>query len=225
MPFVRCETGLIYFAHVPKCGGTAVEQYLRGRFGKLALQDGKFLMRPPRQRWSKSSPQHITVADLEHLIPLEFFAMSFAVVRHPVDRLVSLFRYQRDIVRRIAPDTGFTPWLAALPEQFADKPYALDNHPRPMNDFVPRDARIFRLEDGLEPVSTWLDTLPGGRRAHQPIIERNSYAQKLAQKGHTPGPKVAPTPADHARIAEIYGMDFERFGYEPTQSAGGEGTP
>ena len=214
MPFVRSPSGLIYFAHVPKCGGTSVERYLRGRFGKLALHDGRFLMRPPEARWSKSSRQHLTITDLEQLIPVGFFDLSFAVVRHPVDRLVSLFRYQRDIVGRIAPGVAFSRWLDLLPQRLAEKPYYLDNHPRPICDFVPEGARIFRLEDGLAPVAEWLDALPGGRCPRLPMGAQNSYADKLKESGGAPGPKVVVSDTDRARIAEIYGMDFDRFGYE-----------
>jgi hypothetical protein len=38
---IRTGRGLYYFAHVPKCAGTAVEDYLGRRFGgrNLALLD------------------------------------------------------------------------------------------------------------------------------------------------------------------------------------------
>lgn len=186
-----------------------------GRFGKLALHDGRFLRRPPEARWSKSSPQHIPVADLEQLIPLEFFAISFAVVRHPVDRMVSLFRYQRDIVRRIGQEVTFSRWLERLPDRLEEKPYYLDNHPRPMSDFVPEGARVFHLEEGLDKVADWLDALPGGRQPRLPMGTRNNYAAKLAEKGHQPGPAVEVTAPDRARIAGICAVDFERFGYDP----------
>lgn len=214
MPFFRCRLGAVYFAHVPKCGGTSVERYLQSRWGRLAFKDGRFLLRPESARWSKSSPQHITVADLEQLFPPGFFALSFAVVRHPVARAISLYRYQRDIVRTLPQDLAFTPWLDGLATQLREAPYALDNHPRPMSEFIPEEARIFRLEDGLQPVADWLDELPARRPAPEPIGRNNSYDEKLARSGGTPGPKVAPTDADRARIAEIYAVDFERFGYE-----------
>ena len=215
MPFVRAQPGLIYFAHVPKCGGTSVEHYLRGRFGKLALHDGRFLMRPPAQRWSKSSPQHIPVADLEQLIPVELFALSFAVVRHPVERMVSLFRYQRDIARRIGPEAAFSRWLELLPGRLEERPYYLDNHPRPMSDFVPEGAQVFHLEDGLDRVAAWLDAIPGGRQPRLPMGARNGYADKLAENGGVAGPPVVVTDADRARIAALHAVDFERFGYDP----------
>ena len=64
MPFFRLRQQLIYFAHVPKCAGTSVEAYLQRRFGALAFRD-QFHYRDPGPRWTVTSPQHVTAADLE----------------------------------------------------------------------------------------------------------------------------------------------------------------
>jgi hypothetical protein len=39
MPYVTAAGKLIYFAHVPKAGGSSVENYLAARFGPLAMLD------------------------------------------------------------------------------------------------------------------------------------------------------------------------------------------
>jgi len=39
MPIFRINDQLHYFAHVPKCGGSAVETYLTRRFGPLGFNE------------------------------------------------------------------------------------------------------------------------------------------------------------------------------------------
>jgi hypothetical protein len=213
MPIVRIADKLVYFAHVPKCAGTAVERYLQTRFGPLGLRDARYLLRPEARRWSKSSPQHIDVEALGHLLPLSLFDTCFAVVRHPVSRISSVFRYQRDVEVKIDPNIPFRDWLDDLAEQQDRDPYYLDNHPRPMCDFIPEGTEIFRMEDGLAPVVDWLDDLAGTQEGAREIPLFNSYAQGLAKSKVQPGPPPEITAEIKARIAALYAKDFERFGY------------
>jgi hypothetical protein len=97
MPIARIGSKLVYFAHVPKCAGSAVERYLEQRFGPMAFRDPAFYEQEHGERWSNSSPQHIPIKALSRLFPASFFDASFAVIRHPVDRLASAFLYQREI--------------------------------------------------------------------------------------------------------------------------------
>lgn len=215
MPIATISAKLVYFAHVPRCGGTSVENYLRGRFGPLALLDRQFIADPLLRTWCRSSPQHMEVAVLDRLIPPAFFAATFALVRHPADRLASVFRFQRDIERTIDPATGFTTWLDGLPKRLAEDPFHLDNHLRPMTDLVPANAVIFRLENGMEPVLTWIDELAGDTRGARKMPTANSHADRLAAQETEPLP--APELTDDALdiIARLYAADFERFGYDP----------
>ena len=97
MPLVMTPAGPILFVHVPKCAGTSVEAYLTSVFGPLAFHDPQFNRVPESARWSRTSPQHADAATLDRLFPPGFLRASFAIVRHPVDRIVSVFRFQRDI--------------------------------------------------------------------------------------------------------------------------------
>lgn len=216
MALVRIGRNLVYFAHVPKCAGTAVERYLIQRFGRTALAflDGAHYKRPAARRWSQSSPQHIDRASLARLFPPGYFDASFAVVRHPAERLRSVFLYQRDLEGRIARDRSFSDWLAALPDSWALDPWYLDNHTRPMVEMIPDDTRIFRLEAGLAPLVGWLDQLAGDRNGPREIGIRHTYRERLAATDSEPGPEVRLGDADLSRIASLYAEDFARFGYD-----------
>ena len=205
MPIIRTQGKLIYFAHVPKCGGTAVEQYLHKRFGSLAFMDESFYSLPESFQWTRSSAQHISVDNLNRLFPAHFFDAAFAVVRHPVDRIVSEFHYLRDNVKRIDMTEDFSAWLRQLEDVIARKPFMYDGHLRPMLDVVPEGATIFKLEDGLEQVGRYLDGITGvfgGELHFEHVRVRDGSIEK-----------ICPNPDEIAAIERIYRRDFEKFGY------------
>lgn len=212
MPIARTPAGkLVYFAHVPKCAGTAVEFWMRRAFGQLAFHDPRFNM-DPGTRWTRTSPQHVSRTDLDRLFPHGFFDASFAIVRHPVPRMVSVFRFQRDIEGRIDPDTTFSDWLEQVDPM---APNDLDNHTQLMDQIVPPEAQVFQLENGLTELQTWLETfLDGLDQSPGPILARNTLSERLKHMGKADRP-VTPTPQDMALIASLYAADFERFGYGP----------
>lgn len=215
MPIARIGSKLVYFAHVPKCAGSAVERYLEQRFGPLAFRDPAFYEQEHGERWTNSSPQHIPIKALTRLFPASFFDVSFAVIRHPVDRLASAFLYQREIEETIASDTSLEDWLEYMPTRRQETPFAFDNHTRPMSDFIPEDSLLFRLEDGLNPVVAWLDDFVGMAEGPREILPFNVLNTRLANEARPP---VALKVDQSARdlIATLYHEDFERFGYDPS---------
>ncbi|MBV1903270.1 MAG: sulfotransferase family protein [Marinosulfonomonas sp.] len=211
MPILRSGAQLIYYAHVPKCAGTAVEEYLTARFGTLAFHNKRYLSQPQPERWCRSSPQHIDLNSLNRLFPDDFFDFSFAVVRHPVDRIVSAWHFQLEVERTVPQGLTFGEWLHDLEDIHTDQPFAFDNHTRPMNDIVPQGAKTFHLEHGLEPIVPWLDEVTGEKAGPRAIGETNRRGGKAA-----PGSgKISPSPTEIAQIAQLYSVDFERFGYQP----------
>ena len=54
MPIVRINSKLVYFAHVPKCAGSAVERYLAARFGPLGFLDSTYLKMRKSRRWNNT---------------------------------------------------------------------------------------------------------------------------------------------------------------------------
>jgi GT2 family glycosyltransferase/tetratricopeptide (TPR) repeat protein len=210
MPFFKAAQKIVYFAHVPKCGGSAVEDYLLARFGAVSFLDKNFFAQPASLHWTRSSAQHISADALDRLFPADFFDASFAVVRHPVDRLVSEYHYLRDHLRRIDQSESFSTWVAHLDRAIAENPWLYDNHLRPMVDLIPAGATIFRLEDGLEQVIPYLDGLVGP--CNRPLqIERVLTRNPSITK-------VVPSTEDIATIERLFQQDFVTFGY-PMQAA------
>lgn len=211
MPMFRANSKLVYFAHVPKCAGSSMLKYLRDRFGAVAFHDGKFHFVPEAARWSRTSPQHIDAETLDRMFPQGFFDASFAIVRHPVSRLISAYHFQQDVEQSVPKDMNFHDWVESITAARAKDPFVFDNHVRPMDEIVPEGAKIFQLEQGFDPFIAWLDEISGntdGPRALPKVNERGAH-------GNGKTNRTAPTPAEIDLIAKIYARDFERFGYTP----------
>lgn len=213
MPIFKTDGKVLYYAHVPKCGGSSVNRYLNDRFGAAAFVVSKFNQQAAAHRWSKTSPQHVDAATLARLFPAGFFDASFTIVRHPVARLVSAYHFHKEVERTIPEPCSFSEWLEDLEARHAADPFYLDNHTRPMADIVPNEAVVFHLELGLAPLIGWLDALLGKSGGPRDIAEVN----KRGAHGAPTTPRVTPTEADLALIARRYDADFRRFGYRIDQ--------
>lgn len=214
MPLIRMAGLLVYYAHVPKCGGTAISVYLTDRFGPLAFSDRKYRSMPLRRRWNRSSPQHIPVENLDRLFPEGFFDASFAMVRHPVDRLASVFLFQKETEKTVPRGTGFSDWLQGL-EARRRHPFLYDNHIRPMTDLVPPGAQVFRLEQGMAPLIRWIDTIAGTPPdTPREIAPANQRALRV-QKNPRLEASLRLGAGDRSLIARVYAADYDRFGYSP----------
>lgn len=206
MPLFRVNGQLHFFAHVPKCAGTSVEHYLRERFGGLAFYDNNHTQTPANTRWSNTSPQHIDTASFYKLIPENWIASSFAVVRHPVKRVISAYHFQSEVEGKLSADHSIDDWLASWIATADTNGFLYDNHLRRQTELVPEDAQIFYLEHGLDGVVGYLDGLAGNANGPRSILGDN--VRKAGDK-----PALTLSDASLALIADYYATDFARFGY------------
>lgn len=212
MPIMRIGRDLHYFAHIPKCAGQAIEAYMLEKDIRLAFIDNGFFGRPLSKSWPGSSPQHAPWAEVSRLIPEDWFETSFAVVRNPLTRFVSAYNHRlfaRNPAARSPALMTCTMWWRHF-ESVSDRvPFLLDNHLRKQSDFVPPNAEIFQLEDGLDPVawhiSNLVNTDPGGGiKIKDPASNRIFGSAEM----------VKVPLALQKRLIEYYKEDFERFGYD-----------
>lgn len=211
MPLAIAGNRTIYFAHVPKAGGTSVELYLQRRFGELSLRP---LTRKGRasdfHRGAFSSvmnaPNHLVAQDARHFLPRRV-DLSFVLVRDPLARIASEFRFQRRHSRIAA--LGFSTWLRVMLRAVALDPRIYDNHLRPQVDFLSEGMEVFRLEDGVDRIVTWLDAALGETAPETEM----THAQKSARIA------VAPSRQDVALVARFFAADYARFGYSPPDPA------
>jgi len=196
MPIARINNKLILFIHVPKTGGSSIEKHL-AKHSPLSLYGQ---MGPPT---IPCSSRHFHGAVLTDLFAETVFDWSFMIVRHPLKRLLSQYRYQTRKPNIIRNNLSFSIWLRYVLLRRRINPYYRDNHFRPQHEFEAFGAEVFRLEDGLEAPLTRLGELAGLADA-----EQVPWSNKTALKD------IKITPADKALIFNVYREDFLRYGYE-----------
>ena len=211
MPFFKTSGKLVFYAHVPKCGGVSITDYLSTRFGPVAFSDSRHMTQPEALRWTRTSPQHVDTASLARLLPPGMIDACFTIVRHPVARLVSIYHFQKEVERAIDADMGFSDWLARAEESLAADRFRYDNHLRPMDEIVPEGATVFHMEHGLDALIPWLDRVAGNSLGPRAIPHENIRGQYVRAEGG----RAQPSDEDIRHIARLYAVDFHRFGYDP----------
>ncbi len=196
VPVIRISDKQVLFIHVPKTGGSSIEARL-AELGPVQLW--------ARNAWSgfPCSPQHFHNTFLERLFREEDFDWAFMIVRHPVSRMVSQYRYETHKYRQPLPAPPFTLWLRETLLARRDDPYVRDNHMRPQHEFEAFGAEVFRFEDGLDA------PLVAFGRAVGVAVEGVLHWRKRS----APMP-VEPSDADVRMIRRAYAEDFERYGYD-----------
>jgi hypothetical protein len=128
MPYF--SSAKLLFLHIPKTGGTSVEDFLskrhNTRLNTRSLFGGPFVNGHTRQ--------HCTLREIRNLLSSQIMsaAKTFAVVRHPSHRLLSDLYYWR-LLKTSSPTEQEV--LAAI-QRFCACDSAFDNHPRPQMHFL-----------------------------------------------------------------------------------------
>lgn len=155
MPIFDINGRRLLFIHVPKAGGTSVTDFL-GRHGTKTF-DAKGPIYGKIFR-----PRHLHAEVLERIFVQGMFDHVFMVVRNPVDKLVSEYRYQRRKKNlHWQYLTTFETWLRySLWRSKIDKSYR-ENHFRRQMEFSCFGCKTFRVEDGFEELVSWLSKITG----------------------------------------------------------------
>ena len=204
MPIIRFEKSIFYYCHIPKCAGTAVEDYLMQSNCKIAFLDRSYLApKAGLRKWCHSSPQHINGEFIDQLFPQDFFDGVFAIVRDPIERFKSAYSY----AMRNSP---FPPTksinefaLDALPKNFKRIGW-YDNHFLPQTFFIParRDCKLFSLSDnGITSLKKYIET----------DIVQSSLKQEIPFKNRS-GIKPPEINQKTTEIVhDIYSSDFDLY--------------
>ena len=206
------------FVHIPKCGGQSVETAFLTDIGlDWETRAPLLLRRNDNPRLGPPLLGHLTAQEymtFRYLPEAMFDAyFTFAVVRDPYARAVSLFNYMR-FTRGLVPFcTKYLPRVFELAEEYATPGHRYRGNyhfVRPQADYVlDADGRIMVDEVvKLEEIATRFDT----------IRARSGLRADLPHVNHTTDKKARPSDlTDEARAAlrRLYAADFETFGYAP----------
>lgn len=155
MPIFCLKGKYVLFIHIPKCGGTSIENALK------EYSDIFFLFHPHRGDLPTSA-QHFHKELLQSIVPNFDLLTIFIVVRHPVSRAISEYFHDTRRFRKnnvdLVPD--FNLWMMGRLKSAEQNPYISDNHLRRQVEFLLDNTVIFHFEDGLEnPIKYGLNSL------------------------------------------------------------------
>lgn len=219
------QTHRCIFVHVPKTAGTTITSLFdrQSRWNDLVLGGtgfGERINAPYREKFGLF--KHARARDIRAVVGEslwdDFF--SFAFVRHPYDRLVSLYTWQRDAVSRAAPDAAVWSWPAT-------QAYLRTGS---FSAFI-RDGQFLGSLVG-QPQAEWVCD-DGGRCIVDFVGRFETLAADIATVGARIGltvtelPVLNPAPdrphahrlfageADYEFVYDTYRRDFDQFAYDP----------
>lgn len=223
------------FCHIPKTGGESITEALEPHLGwddlVLGTVAGEAFTRRYRARFGMG--KHSAAPEIREVVGEDIWRdhLTFSVVRHPVDRMRSLYAYlaltkrwaDRGRMRR-----GRPPW----PRRTSDAPWSWPEmkafqSTRSFSEFIdhwlldhgelarPQATALGCDATGAPMVDVVLryERLTGDFAA---LIDRLGLPPtSLPRRNATSSPKPELTPSDREVIAARYARDLEAFGYEP----------
>lgn len=224
MPIFKVNQKLVYFAHIPKCGGSALEAALRASDIEVSFLDSHFWERG-EDRWLNSSPQHIPQSVRQVLFDDGLFDYEFAIVRDPVDRFLSAFNHNR---KKIGGLVAFDSFLRRTEKRVSSRDdywgARFDNHFLPSSRFVSGRTKIFFLSDGLDTALSVIGQELGVMlaQAKRENVQRydkltkskSPFRSRLKSIVYSDSPRPGDLTDEQVQtLKHLYKEDYERFSF------------
>ncbi|MCF7702161.1 sulfotransferase family 2 domain-containing protein [Loktanella sp. M215] len=194
MTLLSANGKLFYFAHIPKTGGSSVETAMRKAGARRALHFHK------RLDFVRCNLQHMHAELFDTFVPPKFYDKGFCVIRHPIARLVSEYRWRQTLDQASLP---FDPWVRRQIAAYAQNPYVLDNHMRPQHEFIGKKIKVFRFEDGIDVILGRLSVMTGLTLNPETHVRQPGVREPLTW-----------SPETRALALRFYDADFAPLGYD-----------
>lgn len=183
----------VFFIHIPKSAGTSVQSAFEEEGYSTSFFNAH------SSDLSRCCPQHYHGELLEYLGLLNDSDFNFAIVRNPLDRLLSEYYFRKMQEKNVSQDV----FVNAVFLAYKINPFIFDNHIRPQCEFVNDSTEVFYFEDGVEKV---FDSL-----------KANGYLNKVETVPHffkSKGKKIAISKTTLKKIKHFYNEDFAKFNYK-----------
>ncbi|KZY44012.1 hypothetical protein A3731_10715 [Roseovarius sp. HI0049] len=188
---------LVFYAHVPKTGGTYVEDlFVANGYTK------RFWTSSPKRDGLKVSYQHFERQRYETCLQFKSIDYAFITVRHPIDRLLSEYRNS-------GKDQDVARWVVKVRNALTRDPCFLDNHFQPQIAFYRPPMQIFRQEARFN--EQWARELSAD---HELGFETFTTKAKRDTRAKERTLSYAEACAVVQFCLEYYRRDFEVFGYD-----------
>lgn len=182
----------VLFIHIPKVAGTSVEFALEEYY--LGFLDRGF-----SGKYFPCSPQHFHREILSNLFSDDVSDNSFCVVRHPLARFVSEYKFRR---RFFDLNENFETWAEETLRKYETNKFMLDNHIRPQSEFPFNSTKVFKLENGLVDLEKHLRD-----RYKLEVSFSSEKAMKSSDLNINCSKELT------LKLEQFYQTDYEAFGY------------
>lgn len=182
------------FIHIPKTGGSSIEASLQPHVSMTLKHNGV-------PAGFSCPPQHLHYEALALRFDLSQFDTKFAIVRHPVIRLVSEYKFRTAKRNRYI---SFDVWAERALRFAQIDMYCLNNHMRPQIEFVGPGVEIFHYEEGLESVFRQICNRIG--------VNDISPHLSWEKRGRTAQIRISQSIFD--LITGFYARDFDAFNFD-----------
>lgn len=204
MPIFKKNGKRLAFIHIPKAAGSSIERYFTDLGWKMTF----YL---PCSDPNLPSEQHFTYTVLRERVPDLDDIPSFCVVRDPFQRMVSEWRWQRDIMKNTM--LSFSDFVRRVDMSLRSSRTYWDNHWRPQSDFVSDEIdSVIRMESLKKEFEAFLDMQGLDPSIKLPMINRTRKTARTRLR-------IKATPEAIERLVRIYRDDFEQFGYSMEEAS------
>lgn len=212
MPVFMKDGRSILFVHVPKTGGTSIEQL----FLTAGWQRRYFLSKKSNELDNhhygllRCPPQHMEADQLRMMFRLDQFDAIFMLARNPISRFRSEYAMRKLSGPQPKSDQkSVDEWADRQFKMMAENPYILDNHLRPQVDFFLPGAHVYRLEDGLDSVAANLNEYYDIQLPE--TVDHAMDSRKLSAGMSSSSVEISESL--EARLRAVYREDFSAFQY------------
>ncbi|MCK0141007.1 sulfotransferase family 2 domain-containing protein [Aliiroseovarius sp. F20344] len=202
MPYIEHDGKRILFIHIPKTGGSSVENWME-TLGPLQLKS------PSVNSCFMTTPQHFRWQDIQVLYQEDYFDFVFSIVRDPYARAASEYR-MRNRNRLKHNGLRFGTWLDRAMSRARHNPFEFDGHMRPQWEYIGDNTVVYKFEDGIDNILKDVASRMGLPEPKAVPHERPSDTTSLPVEWST---------ADRSVINVSYREDFEQFGYQVQKSS------
>ena len=204
MPLFSSNNNFVLYSHIPKCGGSSLEKILKENSEKMSI------FYADETHGFPCNPQHFQFSLLRHITPNIDSIPSFAVVRHPLLRVISEYIYKQKILNRkgLKP-SNFSKESARYFRDYKFDPYIHDNHIRPQIEFVSPSMRIFKLESGLHHAANFALTALNHQSGE--LYKDDSLLPNILKSSYD---ELTISGKNIQAIQNFYSSDYEAFDYK-----------
>ena len=204
MPVFQKDNKSILFVHVPKAGGSYVEQLFKINGFSVAFFDNGRNLNPLRC----CSPQHYHKEILEVLLKVDKMDYSFMTVREPISRFISEFKMRNN--KRKNP-LEINDWVKGVYSAYQKDSYIYDNHIRPQKEFYFQGVEFYKQDCGLDDKFAEAIEQKSGIELPVKKIDRVMVRDKIKKDGFDES--VALSLESYKILLDMYAEDYELFGF------------